>query len=89
MNLVEKEYVAARYDDTGVLILSEFAGAARELRSALLVNPYDVDGIAETLDMALSLPDSEIRRRMRRLRRVVRRNDVYRWGDSFMQALAG
>jgi trehalose 6-phosphate synthase len=89
MNLVAKEYVAARYDDTGVLILSEFAGAARELRSALLVNPYDVDGIAETLDMALSLPDSEIRRRMRRLRRVVRRNDVYRWADSFMQALAG
>lgn len=88
MNLVAKEYVATRYDDTGVLILSEFAGAANELRSALLVNPYDVDGIAETLKRALSLPEREIRQRMRRLRRVVRRNDVYRWADSFMKALA-
>jgi trehalose 6-phosphate synthase len=87
MNLVAKEYVAARYDNTGVLILSEFAGAADELRSALLVNPYDVDGIAETLEIALSLPDKEIKRRMRSLRRVVRENDVYHWADSFMQAL--
>lgn len=88
MNLVAKEYIATRHDDTGVLILSEFAGAARELSPALLVNPYDVDGIAEMLKIALSLPDSEIRRRMRRLRRVVRRNDVYSWADSFMQALS-
>jgi len=87
MNLVAKEYVATRYDNTGVLILSEFAGAARELRSALQVNPHDVDGMAETLAVALSLPASEVTRRMRRMREAVRKSDVYSWADSFMSAL--
>jgi trehalose 6-phosphate synthase len=89
MNLVAKEYVATRYDDTGVLVLSEFAGAARELRSALQVNPHDVDGVAETIDTALSLPADEATRRMRKMRDVVRRNDVYDWAESFMETLAG
>jgi trehalose 6-phosphate synthase len=89
MNLVAKEYVATRYDNTGVLVLSEFAGAARELRTALQVNPHDVDGTAETIDVALSLPAHEARRRMRRMRDVVRHHNVYSWADSFMDALAG
>jgi trehalose 6-phosphate synthase len=88
MNLVAKEYVATRYDNTGVLVLSEFAGAARELRWALQVNPHDVDGMAETIDLALSLPANEATRRMRRMRDVVRRHNVYSWADSFMAAMA-
>ena len=89
MNLVAKEYVASRHDNTGVLILSEFAGAARELRTALQVNPHDVDGLAETINLALSLPRKEAARRMRRMREVVRRHTVYDWADSFIAALTG
>lgn len=88
LNLIAKEYVASRIDDQGVLVLSEFAGAAQELRSALLVNPHDVDGVAEAVNLALSMPRKEIVRRMRRLREVVRRHTVYDWADSFMKALA-
>jgi len=88
MNLVAKEYVATRHDNTGVLILSEFTGAARELRTALQVNPHDVDGLAETLNLALSLPRKEVMRRMRRMREVVRRHTVYDWADSFIKALS-
>ncbi|UCC71494.1 MAG: trehalose-6-phosphate synthase [Gemmatimonadota bacterium] len=88
MNLVAKEYVATRFDDTGVLILSEFAGAAEELKTALQVNPHDVDGLAETINMALSLPEKEATRRMSRMREVVSGHTVYDWADSFMQALS-
>ncbi len=87
MNLVAKEYVATRFDNTGVLVLSEFAGAAPELRSALLVNPHDVDGLAEGMGRALSLSSKDARRRMRAMRRVVRRNTVHDWASSFMKAL--
>ncbi|MEL7474332.1 MAG: trehalose-6-phosphate synthase, partial [Planctomycetota bacterium] len=80
MNLVAKEYVATRHDDTGVLVLSEFAGAAEELRSgAMLVNPHDIDGMAATLHAALTLPQSEARKRMRLMRRQVERHDVFAW----------
>ncbi len=88
MNLVAKEYVASRVDDSGVLILSEFAGAAKELRTALHVNPHDVDGLAETIDLALSLPRREVTRRMRRMREVVREHTVFDWATSFMNALS-
>lgn len=88
MNLVAKEYVATRLDNTGVLILSEFAGAAQELKTALQVNPHDVDGLAETMDMAISLPAREVTRRMRRMREVVRGHTVYDWAESFMNALS-
>ncbi|MEM1331382.1 MAG: trehalose-6-phosphate synthase [Planctomycetota bacterium] len=87
MNLVAKEYVATRLDDTGVLVLSEFAGAAHELRGAILVNPHDIDGMADALEQAISLPDDEATRRMAAMRRVVRRHDVYRWSDSFLDTL--
>jgi len=88
MNLVAKEYVATRFDDTGILILSEFAGAARELRTALQVNPHDVDGLAETINLALTLPDREASRRMHRMRENVSQHTVYDWADSFISALS-
>jgi trehalose 6-phosphate synthase len=88
MNLVAKEYVAARQDNSGVLVLSEFAGAARELRQALLVNPRDIDGMVETLKRGLTLPRKDARMRMSILRMIVRRHDVYDWANSFFEALS-
>lgn len=87
MNLVAKEYVATRLDNSGVLVLSEFAGAAKELHQALLVNPYDTEGMVRSLDMALHMPRQESRFRMSVLRTVVRRHDVYVWANSFFEAL--
>jgi trehalose 6-phosphate synthase len=87
MNLVAKEYAACRVDATGALILSEFAGAARELQSAILVNPHDLDGIKDAIKHALDLDPVESRSRMRRLRRVVRRRDVHAWSRDFLTAL--
>ena len=88
MNLVAKEFVACRTDEDGVLVLSEFAGAADELTDALLVNPYDVDALADALHQALLMPGPERRRRMRALRSQVFANDVHRWADTFVTALA-
>ncbi len=87
MNLVAKEYVAARVDGGGVLVLSEFAGAARELQQAVLVNPHDVDGIAIAFERALEMPPKEQRRRMADLRRTVSNGDVHLWADSFLGML--
>ncbi len=88
MNLVAKEFVAAREDEDGVLILSRFTGAARELRDALLVNPYDVDGVAEALHSALTMTANERALRMTRLRRQVRENNIYRWAANLITELA-
>lgn len=87
MNLVAKEYVASRHDERGVLVLSEFTGAADDLPQALKVNPHDIDGLKETILRALSMPDAEQARRMRALRRRVLDRDVARWADSFLSAL--
>lgn len=87
MNLVAKEFVASRSADNGVLVLSEFAGAALEFRQSLLVNPYDVDGVAETLWNALHLPEAEEVARMRALRRQVQRFDVFRWARTCLAAI--
>src|SRR5690606_26953306 len=87
MNLVAKEYVASRIDRTGVLVLSEFAGASNELRQALIVNPYDVDGVKAAIDQAVHMPVEEQRRRMSAMSRVVRRNDAARWAGRFLQTL--
>jgi trehalose 6-phosphate synthase len=87
MNLVAKEYCATRVSKDGVLVLSEFAGAAAELqRAALLVNPYDVEGVADTLRRALDMPRAEQRARMSRLRRTIRERDIYHWLDAFLRA---
>jgi len=88
MNLVAKEYVAAHGEERGVLVLSEFAGAARELRQALLVNPHDVDGVAAAIEQALAMPDREAARRMRAMRRTVGRHDVHRWSKAYLETLA-
>jgi trehalose 6-phosphate synthase len=88
MNLVCKEFVATRTDNSGVLVLSEFAGAARELRRALLVNPRDIDGMAAAFQAAVTLPKEEARHRMAVLRMVVRRHDVYQWAQEFVEALS-
>jgi trehalose 6-phosphate synthase/phosphatase len=87
MNLVAKEFVASRSDGDGVLVLSEFAGAAAELAEALHVNPFDVEATAETYYRALTLPESERRRRMAALRRRVSSHDVHRWVASFLETL--
>jgi trehalose 6-phosphate synthase/phosphatase len=87
MNLVAKEYVAARTDDDGVLVLSEFAGAAAELREALTVNPYDIYGTAETIAVALDMEPAERRLRMQAMRSHVRTYDVHRWAQRFLDAL--
>jgi trehalose 6-phosphate synthase/phosphatase len=89
MNLVAKEFVASRIDEDGVLVLSEFAGAADELTDALIVNPYDVDGTAHTIHRALSMDRTERRRRIQALRSQVMQHDVARWSEGFIDSLAG
>jgi trehalose 6-phosphate synthase len=80
MNLVSKEYCASSVDNNGILILSEFAGAAEQLgKGAILVNPYDLEGTADAIYMAYIMDPEERRRRMRLLRAEVKRNDVKRW----------
>ena len=89
MNLVAKEYVACRSDLGGALVLSEFTGAAAELRQAYLVNPHDLDGVKDGIEAALNQPPEDGRRRMRAMRRQVLAHDVDRWARSFLDALAG
>ena len=84
MNLVAKEFVAARDDEQGVLILSQFAGASRELPEALIVNPYDADQCALALRVALMMSADEQRDRMRLMRNVVREFNVYRWAGGML-----
>ena len=88
MNLVAKEFVSVRDDGDGVLILSRFTGAARELRDALLVNPYDVDEMAEAIRGAVEMPAGERRSRMARMRQVVREHNIYRWAGRLLGELA-
>ncbi len=87
MNLVAKEYVASRYDETGVLILSQFAGAAHQLTDALLVNPYDIAGVKNAIVEAVNMSPSDKRDRMHRLRKSVTTDNVDVWATSFIQEL--
>jgi trehalose 6-phosphate synthase len=87
MNLVAKEFVASRVDDDGVLILSRFTGAARELAGAVVVNPFAVDEIAEAIKQALEMPAEERRKRMQKMRLAVADNNVYRWAGKLLSAL--
>ena len=89
MNLVAKEYCAAKVDRSGVLILSEFAGAASQLhRNSLLVNPYDLEGIANAIRRGYDMSASERQLRMQRLRKSVARRNIFWWADSFLRAAA-
>jgi len=88
MNLVAKEFVAARDDEDGVLILSTFAGASRELVEALLINPFDIAETAAALERALAMPREERRERMRLMRRTVKQSNVYRWAGRMLMDAA-
>ncbi len=87
MNLVAKEYIASKENLRGVLILSEMAGAAEELREAVLINPNDIDDIAEALHTALNMPVEQQKERMARMRQRLQHYDIFRWASSFIQTL--
>jgi trehalose 6-phosphate synthase len=88
MNLVAKEYVACRWDDRGALVLSEFAGAADELRQAYMVNPYDINGMKQTIVRAMEAEPRELSRRMKAMRKTVAEHDVKDWAQRFLAVLA-
>ena len=88
MNLVAKEYVAAKTDGSGTLVLSEFTGAAEQLKQALLVNPHDIDGLKDAMLRAKDMPAPEANKRMRSMRRQVLGNDVNDWSEAFLRDLA-
>ena len=87
MNLVAKEYVSTRYDDTGALVLSEFAGAADEFRQAFLVNPHDINGMKDTIVDAMNTDDRQLGRRMKAMRKHLAAHDVNVWAQTFLKAL--
>jgi alpha,alpha-trehalose-phosphate synthase [UDP-forming] len=87
MNLVAKEFLAARSDERGVLILSQFTGAARELRDALLVNPYDIDQTADAIRAALEMEPEDKQLRMHRMRKDIREHNIYRWAGNLITEL--
>jgi trehalose-6-phosphate synthase len=88
MNLVAKEFVSARDDEDGVLILSQFTGASRELTDALIINPYDIEEMADALHRSLVMEPQEKSERMGRMRDVIRENNIYRWAGDLIAALA-
>jgi trehalose 6-phosphate synthase len=88
MNLVAKEYVACRHDDRGALVLSEFAGAADELRQAYMVNPYDINGMKQAIVTAMRAEPRELARRMKAMRKTVAEHDVKDWAQRFLTVLA-
>ena len=87
MNLVAKEFVAARDDEQGVLVLSSLAGAAQELEDAVLINPYDVDAFAAALQQAIEMPPDEQARRMRAMRKIVAGRNVFNWASDILEGL--
>jgi trehalose 6-phosphate synthase len=88
MNLVAKEFVVTRDDEDGVLLLSKFAGASRELKDAVIINPYDVEEMADAIHLSLTMEASERTDRMKRMRTVVREHNIYRWAGNLITALA-
>ncbi len=87
MNLVAKEFVSSRYDRDGVLVLSQFTGAARELEDAILVNPYDTEQFSEDIYTAITMDIKERKRRMKKMRQVVKQNNIYRWAGRILSDL--
>jgi trehalose 6-phosphate synthase len=88
MNLVAKEFIISRYDNDGVLILSQFAGASRELKDAIIVNPYDIEEMADAIKLALTLKTVEKSERMQRMRSVVKEHNIYRWAGKLIAELS-
>jgi len=89
MNLVAKEYVSARTDEDGVLILSKFTGAADEMTDSLLINPFDKGEFAAKIKEAIEMPEAERKRRMKKMREIVANNNIYRWGGDTVTGLIG
>ncbi len=89
MNLLAKEFISARNDDQGVLILSQFTGASRELNDAFIVNPYDIVETAGAIKLALEMPNGEQKERMQRMRQTLENNNIYRWASGLVGELAG
>jgi trehalose 6-phosphate synthase len=87
MNLVAKEYVATRFDNTGALVLSEFAGAAAEFEHAFLVNPHDLDGLKRTLMRAIEADGPDLAHRMRAMRAHLSEHDIHAWLHKYLTAL--
>jgi len=87
MNLVAKEYVAAKKDLSGVLILSQFTGASRELTDAIQINPYSVEEFAEAIKLAIEMPEEEKKKRMENMRKIINENNVYRWAGNIITEL--
>jgi len=87
MNVVAKEYVASRFDESGVLILSDFAGASRELTDAIVVNPFHEDELSQAMLQALEMPPQERARRMKKMRALVAENNIYRWAGKIISAV--
>ena len=87
MNLVAKEYIAAKKDSSGALILSQFTGASRELNEAILINPYSIEEFADSIKLAMDMPPEEKKRRMEILRRVISENNIYRWAANIISEL--
>jgi trehalose-6-phosphate synthase len=88
MNLVAKEFVASRFDENGVLVLSSFTGSSRELTDAVLVNPYATDDFAEAFKTALDMPVEEKQKRMRKMRNIVQENNIYKWAGDIITELS-
>ncbi len=88
MNLVAKEFVVARDDEDGVLVLSQFAGASRELKDAVIINPYDIEDMADAIHLSLTMEPSERTERMQRMRAVVKEHNIYRWAGNLITSLA-
>jgi len=87
MNLVAKEFIASREDLGGSLILSSFTGASKELTDAIQINPYAIEEFADSIKLAVEMPQAEKRRRMENMRRVVSENNVYKWAASIITDL--
>lgn len=87
MNLVAKEFVAARDDEKGVLVLSQFTGASRELHDAIIINPYNGEDTADAIYTALNMPEEEQIMKMRKMRDTVKNHNVYRWSAELLRTL--
>jgi len=87
MNLVAKEYVASCLEDSGVLILSQFAGASRELKDALIVNPYDIESMADAIYLAVTMDEEEKKNRMKRMKEIVQEHNIYKWAATLITEL--
>jgi trehalose 6-phosphate synthase len=88
MNLVAKEFVVSRDDEDGVLVLSQFTGASRELTDAILVNPYNIEEIADAIHASLTMKSLEKSERMKRMRETVKEHNIYLWAGNLISSLA-